>query len=51
MQDNYNCIEPLWNLYHGIRLKDMELIATNVKSIDKIISPPIEVMKAFDSIK
>ena len=51
MRDHYDSIEPLRNLYHGIRMNNMELIATNVKSIDKIISPPIEVMKAFDSIK
>ena len=50
MQDNYNCIEPLWNLYHGIRLNDMKLIATNVKSINKIINPTDEVIKAYESI-
>ena len=50
MRNHYNCIEPLRNLYHGIRLNDQELIATNVKSINKIINPTEEVKIAYESI-
>ena len=51
MRDHYDSIEPLRNLYHGILLNNMELIANNVKSINKIINPTNEVMIAYDSIK
>ncbi len=51
MRNHYNCIEPLMNLYHGIRLNNMELINSNVKSINQIINPTDEVKKAYESIK
>ena len=50
MQNHYNFIHPLRNLYHGILLNDMKLIATNVKSINKIINPTEEVIIAYESI-
>ena len=50
MRHHYDSVEPLRNLYYGILLKDMDMITTNVKSINKIISPTNEVTEAFESI-
>ena len=47
MEIHYKSFEPLKNLYNGIRLNDIELIATNAKSIYKIINPSDEVIRDY----
>ena len=46
----YCSIEPLRNLYYGILLNDMQIISSDVKSINKIIDPTDEVMIAYNKI-
>ena len=50
MRIQYYSIEPLRNLYYGILLNDMQMISSDVKSINRIINPTDEVMIAYDKI-
>ncbi len=46
----YNSIEPLRHLYHGILINNMEMIAIDIKSINRIVNSTDEVMTANKSI-
>ena len=49
MREHYGSIEPLRSLYFGILNNDMDMITTNVKSINRIISPSNEMTVAYES--